>query len=117
MTTERFPSAITTWFHTGYFHRRDPDFSYRGAKGTIALTGYDGILGYRTDICYKTRENLQPDQQKFLDDNPDFDEAAWKGPGGRQEGSRGHDGGRMGFRQPYLGAYERRGAGSGSDPV
>ena len=55
-----------------------PDFSYRGAKGTIALTGYDGILGYRTDICYKTRENLQPDQQKFLDDNPDFDEAAWE---------------------------------------
>lgn len=26
-----------------------PDFSYKGAKGVIALTGYEGILGYRTD--------------------------------------------------------------------
>lgn len=26
-----------------------PDFSFKGAKGTIALTGYKGILGYRTD--------------------------------------------------------------------
>ena len=25
-----------------------PDFCYRGARGTMALTGYDGILGYRT---------------------------------------------------------------------
>lgn len=26
-----------------------PDFSYHGARATIAVTGYDGILGYRTD--------------------------------------------------------------------
>ena len=26
-----------------------PDFSFKGAKGIIALTGYHGILGYRTD--------------------------------------------------------------------
>lgn len=26
-----------------------PDFSYRGAKGIIAETGYEGTLGYRTD--------------------------------------------------------------------
>ena len=25
-----------------------PDFSYRGARGTIALTGYEGVFGYRT---------------------------------------------------------------------
>lgn len=25
-----------------------PDFAYRGAKGVIGLTGYNGILGYRT---------------------------------------------------------------------
>lgn len=25
-----------------------PDFSYRGARATIALTGYNGLLGYRT---------------------------------------------------------------------
>ncbi len=32
-----------------------PDFSFNGAKGLVALTGYDGILGYRTQL------DLQPD--------------------------------------------------------
>lgn len=27
---------------------RHPDFSYRGSKGILALTGYNGVLGYRT---------------------------------------------------------------------
>ncbi|MFL4472793.1 polysaccharide deacetylase family protein [Paeniglutamicibacter sp. MACA_103] len=27
---------------------KHPDFSYRGAKGVLALTGYNGALGYRT---------------------------------------------------------------------
>lgn len=31
------------------FVRLHPDFSYNGAKGIIALTGYEGILGYRTN--------------------------------------------------------------------
>ncbi|MCR4943755.1 MAG: hypothetical protein K5986_04735 [Clostridium sp.] len=26
-----------------------PDFSYHGAKGTLAVTGYEGVLGYRLD--------------------------------------------------------------------
>ena len=26
-----------------------PDFSYQGAKGILALTGYEGVLGYRTN--------------------------------------------------------------------
>lgn len=26
-----------------------PDFSYRGAKATLAVTGYDGLFGYRTN--------------------------------------------------------------------
>lgn len=26
-----------------------PDFSYQGAKAALALTGYNGVLGYRTD--------------------------------------------------------------------
>ncbi|MBP5255220.1 MAG: polysaccharide deacetylase [Lachnospiraceae bacterium] len=35
------------------FVEAHPDFSYHGAKGTIALTGYNGVLGYRTsDISY-----------------------------------------------------------------
>ncbi|MGI6107184.1 MAG: polysaccharide deacetylase family protein [Lachnospiraceae bacterium] len=35
------------------FIEAHPDFSYRGARGTLALTGYEGILGYRTsDFWY-----------------------------------------------------------------
>ena len=30
------------------FVKTHPDFSHKGAKGLICLTGYDGILGYRT---------------------------------------------------------------------
>lgn len=30
------------------FVREHPDFSYRGSKGILALTGYNGVLGYRT---------------------------------------------------------------------
>lgn len=55
------------------FIDKHPDFSYHGRKGILAMTGYNGVLGYRTDIAYKTRENLSEDQQKFLDKNPDFD--------------------------------------------
>jgi hypothetical protein len=32
------------------FIRRHPDFSVRGARGIIALTGYEGVLGYRTHL-------------------------------------------------------------------
>ena len=32
------------------FVRQHPDFSYRGAKGVLGLTGYNGILGYRTSV-------------------------------------------------------------------
>ena len=55
------------------FIEDNPDAAYKGAKATIALTGYNGILGYRTDIAYKTKENLTADQQEWLDANPDFD--------------------------------------------
>lgn len=34
------------------FIKEHPDFSYKGARGIIALTGYDGILGYRTAPKY-----------------------------------------------------------------
>lgn len=54
------------------FIAEHPDASYKGAKGMIALTGYNGILGYRSDIAYKTRENLTSDQQAWLDAHPDF---------------------------------------------
>ena len=49
------------------------DFSYRGAKGILALTGYNGILGYRTDLPYKETKDRDRHQQKWLDEHPDFD--------------------------------------------
>lgn len=55
------------------FIKNHPDFSYHGRKGILAMTGYNGVLGYRTDIAYKTKENLQDDQKQFLEENPDFD--------------------------------------------
>lgn len=54
------------------FVEAHPDASYRGAKGVIALTGYNGILGYRTDTPYKTGEDLDIYQQAWLDAHPDF---------------------------------------------
>ena len=57
------------------FLEEHPDFSYKGAKGTIALTGYNGILGYRTDSCYrdKIEDDLLDDQIAWLNEHPDFD--------------------------------------------
>ena len=55
------------------FVEEHPDFSYHGRKGILAMTGYDGVLGYRVDTAYKTLENLDEDQKKWLEANPDFD--------------------------------------------
>lgn len=56
------------------FVEEHPDFSYKGAKGIIALTGYNGVLGYRTDISYETRpDDLDEVKVKWLEANPDFD--------------------------------------------
>lgn len=54
------------------FIAEHPDASYKGAKAMVALTGYNGILGYRTDIAYKTGENLTADQEAWLAAHPDF---------------------------------------------
>ncbi len=45
------------------FLKEHPDFSYRGAKGVVALTGYDGILGYRTDAKYEYSDD--PEWQRL----------------------------------------------------
>ena len=48
------------------FIEKHPDFSYRGAKAIVALTGYEGVYGYRTDKDGK--ERLSPeDFQKEID--------------------------------------------------
>lgn len=55
------------------FVKKHPDFSYKGARGIAAMTGYNGVFGYRTDTDYKTRENLTDDQKEWLKKHPDFD--------------------------------------------
>ena len=55
------------------FMEEHPDGAYHGARGTIALTGYNGILGYRTDISYQTRPaDLYKDKVKWLENHPEF---------------------------------------------
>ena len=55
------------------FVEEHPDFSYRGARGIVALTGYNGILGYRTDQSYETRpDDLDANKVEWLDAHPDF---------------------------------------------
>lgn len=69
---------MVPWIDT--FVEEHPDFSYHGHKGIIALTGYEGVLGYRTDEVYRTKESsrITEYQQRFFDANPGFDEAAWQ---------------------------------------
>ncbi len=44
-----------------------PDFSFQGAKGILALTGYEGILGYRTnDPSSSTYEQDKTDVERVV---------------------------------------------------
>lgn len=43
------------------FVEEHPDFSFNGAKGMICLTGFDGILGYRT---HRDSPNKQSESEK-----------------------------------------------------
>lgn len=46
------------------FIQEHPDFSYKGARAVIAFTGYNGILGYRTDESYRdSNPNLEEDRE------------------------------------------------------
>lgn len=51
------------------FVDQNPDFSLNGARGTLALTGYEGILGYRTNHdnsdWQKERESVVPVVRKL----------------------------------------------------
>ena len=43
------------------FVEEHPDFSYHGAKGILALTGYNGVLGYRTCPSYSDNPTYEQD--------------------------------------------------------
>lgn len=55
------------------FVDQHPDFSYKGAKATIAVTGYDGLFGYRTDP--ETSEKVSPEfyEQQLSEVRPVID--------------------------------------------
>ena len=87
------------------FVEEHPDFSYRGAKGIVALTGYNGILGYRTDQSYETRpDDLDANKVEWLDAHPQSGERKR----GRQESRRCHESRGMAFCKSHLGASECR---------
>ena len=41
-----------------------PDFSYKGAKAIIALTGYEGIFGYRTASSYSESPDYEREREQ-----------------------------------------------------
>ncbi|MBR6896759.1 MAG: polysaccharide deacetylase [Lachnospiraceae bacterium] len=55
------------------FVKAHPDFSYRGSKGIIALTGYNGVFGYRTSHYNYGPENEGRDGKGYLYPNPNID--------------------------------------------
>ena len=54
------------------FLKEHPDGAYHGARGILAMTGYNGVFGYRTDTDYLLQENLMEDQRAWLDSHPDY---------------------------------------------
>lgn len=53
------------------FIEQHPDFSYKGAKAIIAFTGYNGVLGYRTDETY---DESSPNRDPSMKANPNIAE-------------------------------------------
>lgn len=46
------------------FITEHPDFSYKGARAVIAFTGYEGVMGYRTDTAYEGKnEHIEEDRE------------------------------------------------------
>ncbi len=71
------------------FIAEHPDFSYRGARGIIALTGYNGVLGYRTapkyrdptDSSYKEEYasiDVESERQKATEVTARMQELGWQ---------------------------------------
>jgi len=60
------------------FIQQHPDFSYHNAHCIIALTGYNGVLGYRTDEACVTGKDyaghdISSEKKAFLAANQDYD--------------------------------------------
>ena len=60
------------------FVEAHPDFSYRGAKGILGLTGYNGVLGYRTsDSEYGDSPTLEQDKTTAIEVANAMKEDGW----------------------------------------
>lgn len=46
------------------FIEEHPDFSYKGARAIIAVTGYEGIFGYRTSSSYAESPTYEADREE-----------------------------------------------------
>ncbi len=57
------------------FIEEHPDFSYHGHKATLALTGYNGILGYRTSYIAYSPDEILNQHYDALFKGGRFDEA------------------------------------------
>ena len=62
------------------FVQEHPDFSFHGAKGLIALTGYEGILGYRTDQSEQARQAARAVVQRLKETGWSFASHSWGHP-------------------------------------
>lgn len=64
------------------FIEEHPDFSYKGAKGILAITGYEGALGYRTDdpsspTYEQDKETVKKVAQALRDDGWELASHTW----------------------------------------
>jgi hypothetical protein len=58
------------------FVQDHPDFSFNGAKGILAFTGYEGILGYRTNTI--NSPNYQHEKDEAMKIIQKLKEAGWE---------------------------------------
>jgi hypothetical protein len=64
------------------FVEAHPDFSYKGAKGLLAITGYEGTLGYRTNnpkspTYEKDKETVKQVVKVLKDEGWEFSSHSW----------------------------------------
>ncbi len=60
------------------FVEEHPDFSYRDARGLVAMTGYNGEFGYRTSASqYPENKNLEKDQKAATEVANAMKEEGW----------------------------------------
>ena len=60
------------------FIAEHPDFTYRDARGLIAMTGYNGAFGYRTSASqYPQSKTLEADQKKAAEIAESMKNSGW----------------------------------------